>query len=320
MGGKAGGGCNGGSQRGSVPAAGQEGGILGGGRAEPAGFQRRTRSTARRLHGACEELSLTVSLFSPLQLLRLPNDCYCVLLHADMARSWRLPAPRQPGSGEAGPDSAAEQLAGLTMAQQSSEREAGSGPADASPSGNAGGISSGSSSSIPRHSARSEGGEEAALAFSGYVSHQQLTAALGGQLAGDPLLKVLRAAATAARGGPAGQPLATCRVTMKGPAGRGFADVAVASFPPDGSAAPAGSDEQQQQQHASAGAGRPNLLQRAQLLARGVKAAAQQVAGPRGGAVGAVAVEQLHLRCGLMTLQLPVDMLAQSILQALHLA
>jgi hypothetical protein len=239
------------------------------------------------------------------------------LLHADMASSWRLPA-RQPGSGDAGPDGAAERLAGLALSEQQrpgSVRAAGSSHTGAAPSGSA---RSSSSSSGQWHSARSEGGEEAALAFSGYVSHQQLTAALGGQLAGDPVLKVLRAAATAARGGPAGQPLATCRVTMKGPAGKGFADVAVASYPPDGSAEPAGSEEQQQQQRPGAGSGRPNLLQRAQLLARGVAAAAKQVAGPSS-AAGALDIQQLHLRCGLMTLQLPVDMLAHSILQALQL-
>lgn len=48
-------------------------------------------------------------------------------------------------------------------------------------------------------------------------------------------------------------------------------------------------------------------------------AAKQAAAGPAAGAGGAagVPVEQLQLRCALMALQVPVDMLASAILQAL---
>jgi hypothetical protein len=69
-------------------------------------------------------------------------------------------------------------------------------------------------------------------------------------------------------------------------------------------------------------------LERAQLLAKGVAAAAKQAAaqaaspkpgGSSGGAAGGGAGEQqqLQLKCGLMSLMLPVDMLEDSILQAL---
>lgn len=128
--------------------------------------------------------------------------------------------------------------------------------------------------------------------------------------------QVLRAAAAAARGEQQAQqreaqPLATTRVTMRGPAGRGAADVAVSSYAPPGvgGAVPAG-------QQPAAGGGRLGLFGRAALLVRGMAAAAKQAAGPKEG--GTASVEQLHLRCALMTLQVPVEMLADSILRALQ--
>jgi hypothetical protein len=185
---------------------------------------------------------------------------------------------------------------------------------------------------------------EAAVVFSGYVSHEQLRAALGSQLSGDPLRQVLRAAAAAARGQrqQAGdqQALATCRVSMKGPGGKGAADVAVSSYPltPDAGhlpGSPAAAAEQgpgrRRSSDGSTGS-RPKFFERAQLLAKGVAAAAKQAAAqaasPKpgsggaagGGAAGGGAGEQpqqLQLKCGLMSLMLPVDMLADSILQAL---
>jgi hypothetical protein len=61
------------------------------------------------------------------------------------------------------------------------------------------------------------------------------------------------------------------------------------------------------------------LFGRAQVLARGMAAAARQAASAPGGTGAAgVAVERLQLRCALNTLQIPVDMLADSILQGLH--
>ncbi|KAI3430577.1 hypothetical protein D9Q98_005170 [Chlorella vulgaris] len=268
------------------------------------------------------------------ELLRNPTDCYCVLLHADLASSWRLPATQAVPSSETpatNPARAATaQLAGLALGEQ---RHLGSGslqpPHGSSQAGTAvadGGSSrSSEGSSRQWHSAQSEaGGAEAAVTFSGYVSHEQLTAALGSQLlGGDPLHQVLRAAAAAARGAQQGQgqPLATCRVVMKGPAGGGVADVAVSSFLPDGGAAALSSPPQQQPQQPQQqppSRSRPNLLARAQLLAKGVAAAAKQVP-KRGGGAGGVPVEELHLRCALMTLQVPVELLADSILRAIHL-
>lgn len=178
----------------------------------------------------------------------------------------------------------------------------------------------------------------AAVMFSGYVSHVQLTSALGAQLAGDLVRQVLRAAAAAARGQPSGAPggvesapLATCRVSMRGPGGRGAADVAVTSYPPQAAAPSTGSAGSSiggggggSPAPGSAGAAspqpsRPNLFGRASLLARGMAAAAKQAAaGPHAAGVAAgVPLEQLRLRCSLMALQVPVDMLASAILQAL---
>lgn len=189
------------------------------------------------------------------------------------------------------------------------------------------------------------------MVFSGYVSHAQLAQALGSQLAGDPLRQVLRAAAAAARGQPAAaagqqhggssgrlpaqQPLATCRVSMRGPGGQGAADVAVRSYlPPQQPLPPAGASDAGHlpvptgaaAQAQPSSSGRPNLFARVQLLARGVASAAKQAAaGPRaagggGGAAatapGGVAIEQLHLRCALMALQVPVGLLAAAILEA----
>ena len=178
-------------------------------------------------------------------------------------------------------------------------------------------------------SAQQRQGGGGTLVFSGYVSHQQLTAALGSQLAGDPVRHVLRAAAAAAMGQQqrAGeeQPLATCRVSMHGPRGQGAADVAVSSYTPsDAGHLPSSAAAGAAQGCTSAGSspgGKPKLLQRAQLLARGVAAAAKQAAaqaaaGPKGSS-GDRARELLHLRCALMSLMLPVDMLADCILPAL---
>ena len=275
-----------------------------------------------------------LALASPtvLQVLRQPADCYCVLLHADVAASWRLPAAQAASSGggsseNAGPAAGAAALAGLTL----SEQQPGSAAAGASSGTSGNGLQAG----VPQTAA-----PEATVVFSGYVSHEQLRTALGSQLSGDTLRQVLRAAAAAARGQrqQAGDPqaLATCRVSMKGPGGKGAADVAVSSYPlsPDAGhlpSSPAAAAEQGPVRRSSSdgsSSSRPKLLERAQLLAKGVAAAAKQAAaqaaspkpgGSSGGAAGGGAGEQqqLQLKCGLMSLMLPVDMLADSILQAL---
>jgi hypothetical protein len=156
--------------------------------------------------------------------------------------------------------------------------------------------------------------------FSGFVSHSQLTAALGGQLAGDPVRQVLRAAAAAKRGPQADAlPLATCRVGMRGPGGKGAADVAVSSFEPstDAGHLPGGGAAASPAMAAPlpGSPGRPKLLERAQAVARGMVAAAKQAASPRGGGGPSAPIDQLHLRCGLMALQVPVEMLAGAILE-----
>ncbi len=257
--------------------------------------------------------------------MKWPADCYCVLLHADVAASWRLPVAEAASSGDAGgaASSAAaagisEQLAGMALAgQQTAGSLAGTGSAGSS------------SGSLNRHrqgcqsdAAADQGPKTAPVIFSGYVSHQQLTAALGSQLAGDPVRQVLRAAAAAARGqqsAPARQqqPLATCRVSMRGPGGLGAADVAVSSYPPPGESGAAAAAAAHAQ---STSPSRPKLFERAQLLVRGMAAAAKQAAaqaaGPDSGGGAGVDIESLHLKCALMSLMLPVDLLAEGILHA----
>ncbi|KAL4451166.1 hypothetical protein ABPG77_009238 [Micractinium sp. CCAP 211/92] len=253
------------------------------------------------------------------QVLRQPGDCYCVLLHADVARSWSLPAAcASAAAATGGPaDAAAAGVEALRLGEaqpsgRRSSRDGGEG-------------SRGSDGGAGRPSFAQADKKVAAVMFSGFVSHAQLTGALGGQLAGDAVRQVLRAAAAAARGQPAGAPsgresapLATCRVSMRGPGGRGAADVAVSSYLPQaGEPAPGAAGGSTGA--AAAQPSRPNLFERASLLARGMAAAAKQAAaGPNtaGGAAG-VPVEELQLRCALMALQVPVDMLASAILQAL---
>ncbi len=248
-----------------------------------------------------------------LQVLRQPGDCYCVLLHADVARSWSLPAAcASAAAATGGPADAAAAGVEAQPSGRHSSRDGGEG-------------SRGSDGGAGRPSFAQADKKVAAVMFSGFVSHAQLTGALGGQLAGDAVRQVLRAAAAAARGQPAGAPggresapLATCRVSMRGPGGRGAADVAVSSYLPQaGEPAPGAAGGSTGA--AAAQPSRPNLFERASLLARGMAAAAKQAAaGPNaaGGAAG-VPVEELQLRCALMALQVPVDMLASAILQAL---
>ena len=275
------------------------------------------------------------------QVLRLPGDCYCVLLHADVASSWRLPAVASSSGGGGGGAAAdepeqpvADAVRGMAALGLSEQRPSSGSLQDGSAaSGSSGSMHSGSMPSSSVHGSSAHGSPaqarpQSVVAFSGYVSHQQLTLALGSQLAGDPVRQVLRAAAAAARGQQRGSAaaeqgaLATCRVSMRGPGGRGHADVAVSSYPPAGDAGhlpgslappppplPGGSSRQ----------GKPLLLARAEQLARGVAAAAKQAAAQAAGDPRAsrVEVEKLALKCALMSLQVPVDMLAECILRAL---
>lgn len=272
------------------------------------------------------------------QVLRQPGDCYCVLLHADVASSWRMPALAPPSSsigddGHTAADvsdpavAAVEQGMAALGLSQSEQR-----PSSGSLQGGLAASSSGSVHSSAYGSA--QGGSpvqarpQSVVAFSGYVSHQQLTAALGRQLVGDPVRQVLRAAAAAARGkqrgSAAGEPeaLATCRVSMRGPGGRGHADVAVSSFSPAGDAGhlPGGRPAALTPGSSSGGGqGKPLLFAKAEQLARGVAAAAKQAAAQAAGdpRASGVDIEKLALKCALMSLQIPVDLLADAILRAL---
>lgn len=267
------------------------------------------------------------------QVLRLPADCYCVLLHADVASSWRLPAAQAASDAvEAAADAAAAGMATLGLSQQPGDAGSGQGPGRTTSRHNSSSSMGGSGASRPHQ----QPAAQSAVVFSGYVSHQQLAGALGSQLSGDPVQQVLRAAAAAARSpqraaaqqGDGEQPLATCRVSMRGPGGRGSADVAVSSYPPasDAGHLPSSASEAALPQPAPSisgrsggGGGRPKLFERAQLLARGVAAAAKQVAVQAAGGQGAGDADpsQLRLKCALMSLQVPVDALADGILQAL---
>ena len=329
-------------------AGGWAGGACGGGAAAACWSTRQAplpRAASR--HGSHAEPALPRPAPHASQVLRLPADCYCVLLHADVAASWRLPAARAAsggGSSAAGDaDAAAAGMAALGLSQP---------PAPGSSSGT-GGSRPSSSGSLAGSSAAQQAPpqQQSAVVFSGYVSHQQLTAALGSQLLGDPVRQVLRAAAAASRRpqqpGPGRgqqqqqqqqreQALATCRVSMRGPGGRGAADVAVSSYPPaadaghlPGSASDLQQQQQQQQQLAASpsgsgrssgsGSSRPGLFERAQLLARGVAAAARTAAAQAAGGGGGADLDpsQLRLRCSLMSLQVPVEALAEGILRAL---
>lgn len=282
-------------------------------------------STERGLQRRC---CLTApSRAASLQMLRLPHDCYAVLLHADTRHSWSLPASQAAGSDGGPPEATAAAAAVVADA-----------PAAAAAAAAAAGIAGLSLSQQRRSDAgssgstagrqRSGGGasEESVAAFSGFVSHAQLTAALGNQLFGDGVRQVLRGSATAARGPQAGggpQPLAACRVSMRGPGGVGAADVAVSSFEPAAdtghlgstAAATAGAPSAAPSGSGSSGSSPPNkLFARAHAVARGVVAAAKQAAAPP---PPGVPLDKLHLRCALMALQVPVDTLAAAILEGI---
>lgn len=262
------------------------------------------------------------------QVLRLPGDCYCVLLHADVASSWRMPAP-PPSSSSSGGDAAADAADPAVAAVERGMAALGLSHSEQRPSSGSlpGGLAASSSGSVHSsvHGSPVQAWAQPVVAFSGYVSHQQLTAALGSQLAGDPVRQVLRAAAAAARGkqrgGGAAEPdtLATCRVSMRGPGGRGCADVAVSSFSPASDAGHLPGGPPSTPSGSGGSQGKPLLFARAEQLARGVAAAAKQAAAQAAGdpRAAGVDVEKLALKCALMSLQVPVDLLAECILRAL---
>jgi hypothetical protein len=123
-------------------------------------------------------------------VLHEADDCFCVLLHADVGGSW----------GAGGPG-AARGVAG-------GGQRGGGGTAEAAGAGL--GVSSGASVGGPQHSVPTE-----VLVFSGFVSCDHLASAVRGS--GADQLQALF-------GGGA---LATSQVLMRGPGGVGAADVAV---------------------------------------------------------------------------------------------
>ena len=263
-------------------------------------------------------------------MLQDPESCYCVVLHAHARESWCLPGA----------------ISGNGLSQR--------GDPGASTSGAAGGAG-GAADAQPGSSV---GGGRPVL-FSGFISHEQLAAALAGRLREPPW----RLRRTPGGGGW------TTRVLMNGPGapacacaphhaalrlllilsdsclprviaagGLGSADVAVTALPADGrhAAGPNGRhSEELEQGHPTA-----NLFKRAAFLARGApeimpEAAPEErwlslrlpaisplhvAAGALDAAVGArdlPAERSARLQCALMTLLVPVDMLARGILQAL---
>ncbi|PRW33062.1 hypothetical protein C2E21_7991 [Chlorella sorokiniana] len=136
------------------------------------------------------------------QVLRLPGDCYCVLLHADVASSWRMPALPPSSSGGGGGAAGDTDAAAVAAAERGMAAlglsQSGQRPSSGSLPGGSAASSSGSMHSA--HGSPVQARPQSVVAFSGYVGHHQLTAALGSQLAGDPVRQVLRAAAAAARG------------------------------------------------------------------------------------------------------------------------
>ncbi|GAB4820146.1 hypothetical protein N2152v2_007192 [Parachlorella kessleri] len=188
----------------------------------------------------------------------------------------------QPGSSAAASGAAAAPPAGPAAAPTADTAGPARAPA-AQPPGPVGGP-------FPGGNSPAEAGKGAMpLVFSGFVSHQLLADAMAPKLKGSALL-----------GG--GWAHKTSRVVMRGPGGLGSADVAVTSLP-----GPAG------QQGEDGGKKGGPLLGR---LARGVVEAARQAAGAAG-VSGGSPVPPLRLKCALMTLLVPVDMLAVSILEAL---
>lgn len=182
-----------------------------------------------------------------MQVLSFSEDCFCVLLHADVGGSW--------GSAAGWQCVGAEAAAGGPAAPPTAE----------------------------------------VLLFSGYVGHAQISAALAGRLHSP--LRALR-----------GERADTSRVRMRGPGGGGSAEVALTALAP-GDAGDAGISP-----GVRPGAGAPSpvpkLLRGASRLARNVVQAARAAAEPRGEGPP-------RLRCALMTLAMPVDALAEYILQAM---
>jgi len=137
------------------------------------------------------------------------------------------------------------------------------------------------------------------MLFSGFVSHRRLLSALG-----DRLHSPLRAL----RGG---EP-STLLVLMTGPGGVGGADVAVTALTAGTGGSGAGPAEETWQRPGGqqTSSPLPKLLAKASRVARGVVAAARAAAEQEAGG-------ETRLRCDLMTLAVPVDHLAESILLAL---
>ena len=311
----------------------------------------------------------------PPQVLADRDDCYCVLLHADVASSWQLvgPAagPRAGSNSDGQPDdnngaggsssereapagesaeAAADALAGLSL--NGSPKDAGaSGSSSSSTDGTTAGPSRNSSSSLAEQqpqqqqqqpsaasrtstralgpSSQRQGGggtcpSREVLVFSGFVGHSQLVAAMPPKVLG-PLRRLF---------GEAGRTVVS-RVLMRGPEGLGSADVVVTdlgSTPADGGhlgAAQAGSKVGVSRRGSSRGGPAPPLpkiLQRTSLAARGLVDVARKVAQGGGGGDDSPAdgsprqaqhYPQQQLSCALMTLLVPVDMLATDILNAL---
>eukprot|EP00887_Chlorella_sp_A99_P007371 scaffold2.g7371.t1 len=275
-----------------------------------------TRAESAAPTAAYPELCFAVDNFADtFQSLVLsdPNDCYCVLLHADVSSSWRPPvggaasggsATSSSGRGGSTADPAAaasEALAGLSLRDS---------PADAGASGGgSGGRAGAAGGSAPPVRWRSgEDGDLPArevLVFSGFVSHSQLAGALAPKAA-DPLRRLFGG------GGEARAPDVR-RVVMRGPEGLGGADVVVTNLglaPPPGHAKGA----------AGGGAAVPGAVAPADRGGRSPLSrlvdAARRAAG--GGPSTAPAPPQRMLSCALTTLLVPVDLLAAAIFDALH--
>lgn len=280
-----------------------------------------SRSAAAQPSTCYPDIAFAVDDFSDaFQSLVLsdPDDCYCVLLHADVRASWRPfeaaavathggeGAATGGGSGSSIADAVqleAADLAGLRLGDE--------------PVGNSG---SHGNQHWQRQQQRLRDAcpEREVQVFSGYVSHSQLAEAMANGRSGGPeaLRRLL--------GEPARKEVS--RVLMRGPGGLGGADVAVTCLGP---AASRGSHLGTSTSAASIGnegggynggqrpivqGQRSPLPRLVQDLARGLAGVARKAAAVAAGEPPPLQPQQLS--CALMTLLVPVEVLAAAILGA----
>jgi len=216
-------------------------------------------------------------------ILEDPEDCYCVVVHADVANTWSKAAAldtadlHQKKREEQGPPPTSveepEQLEKLEAAFEESLQI---------------------QTSPPRSSLKNPALEDTLSVFNGYVSCKQLATAVHAYLK-NPIQMLLqqRKQGQGGRGSSQGK---TAKVVMRGPGGIGSAEVAVTAL------------------HSDNQARGTNLLETVFKSAVTAVKSAAQVEEQRASPDDVEAA--LKLQCALMAVNIPVEALAEQILKA----